>query len=379
MDKDDLSEQERNFLSTISHEIRTPLNAISGISQLLAETDLDNTQSEFVDIIQKAGSNLLSMLDDLLDVSRLQSNDLKLNEDVFEITDTVQTVISKYNSLANEKNISISFENTPEVAGTKILDQKRFNQCLSSLIGNAVKFTETGKISVSCWIDQTSNSAGELYVSVTDSGPGMSSEDLKEVFSFNHDNKQKQPSFDGSGLGLIITNQLANLMGGSLEAVSTIGSGSTFTLCVSYKLPEEKPETSLQASGHILIVEDNPTNQRLLQLVLGKLGHTCSLANDGKQGAELFLVEKFDLILMDLHMPVMDGFAATAEIRGSGAYNADLPIIALTADVRHGIEQRVYDAGMDTYLSKPFEVPVLAATIDAAIEMSGEQQQARTA
>jgi CheY-like chemotaxis protein len=168
-------------------------------------------------------------------------------------------------------------------------------------------------------------------------------------------------------------------MGGSLEVVSTLGAGSTFTLCLAYTLPEEKPETTKRLSGHILIVEDNPTNQRLLQLVLKKLGHTCSLANDGKQGVELFSIESFDLILMDLHMPVMDGFEATTAIRKSGAHNANLPIIALTADVRHGIEQRVYEAGMDTYLSKPFEVPVLAATIDAAIEMSGEQQQANTA
>ncbi|MBL4616830.1 MAG: response regulator [Robiginitomaculum sp.] len=142
---------------------------------------------------------------------------------------------------------------------------------------------------------------------------------------------------------------------------------------------KKKPEPIEKTSGHILIVEDNPTNQRLLQLVLEKLGHTSSLANDGKQGVALFLAEGFDLVLMDLHMPVMDGFEATTAIRKSGASNADLPIIALTADVRHGIEQRVYEAGMDTYLSKPFEVPVLAATIDAAIEMSGEQQQTRTA
>jgi CheY-like chemotaxis protein/two-component sensor histidine kinase len=379
MSKQTLNEQEGHFLSTISHEIRTPLNAISGISQLLADTKLDATQSEFVDIIQKSGSNLLAMLDDLLDVSRLQTNDLALSEDVFEITDTVQTVISKYNSLADEKSISISLESTPDVAGNKVLDQKRFNQCLSNLVGNAVKFTETGKISISCWIDQTSDSTGELYVSVTDSGPGISSENLKEIFLVSHNNKQKKPIFDGSGLGLTITSQLATLMGGSLEVVSTLGAASTFTLCLAYTLPEEKPETTKRLSGHILIVEDNPTNQRLLQLVLKKLGHTCSLANDGKQGVELFSIESFDLILMDLHMPVMDGFEATTAIRKSGAHNANLPIIALTADVRHGIEQRVYEAGMDTYLSKPFEVPVLAATIDAAIEMSGEQQQANTA
>ncbi|MBL4616831.1 MAG: HAMP domain-containing histidine kinase [Robiginitomaculum sp.] len=244
MSKQTLNEQEGHFLSTISHEIRTPLNAISGISQLLADTKLDATQSEFVDIIQKAGSHLLAMLDDLLDVSRLQSNDLSLNANVFEVTDEVQIVIAKYNSLANEKNISISFETTPEVAGNKILDRKRFNQCLSSLVGNAVKFTEAGKISISCWVDQTSNNSNELYVSVTDSGPGISSENLKEIFSVNHENRQKKPTFDGSGLGLTITSQLTRIMGGSLEAVSAPGSGSTFTLCVSYSLPKKKTRTN---------------------------------------------------------------------------------------------------------------------------------------
>lgn len=372
------NQHERQFLATISHEIRTPLNAISGMSQLLADTKMDDTQREFVDTIQKAGSHLLTLVDNLLDVTRLQANELVLAEDTLDVADELRAAVGEVNGLAHEKNIAISVECTPEVSGHKILDRRRFRQCLSNLLGNAVKFTSSGRVSLSSWVDAKNEAEGTLYVSVTDSGSGLEKLQLGKIFDLFHQQEDGiKRSFDGVGLGLPVTRLLAEVMGGDVEAVSTLGTGSTFTLSLQYKMPEPQTQTSDKIAGHILIVEDNRTNQRLIQLVLEKLGHSCDLAANGKQGADLFLTKHFDLVLMDLHMPVMDGFEATNAIRQSGATNANLPIIALTADVRPGIEARIAEAGMDAYLSKPFEVPVLATTIAGFLSFAREQENQR--
>ena len=364
------------FLEIVSHEIRTPLNAISGMSQLLADTSLDNTQREFIDTIQQAGFHLLSMVDNLLDVTKLQSNELKLAEDVVDVSDEIQAAINEISNISQKKNISFSVESTPDIPGNKVLDRRRFRQCLLNLLRNAVKFTESGKISLSCWVDVEEEARGTLYISVTDTGPGIALEDVENIFTpFYRKNKNDHSVFDGSGLGLPVTRELARAMGGEVEVTSPPNCGSTFTLSVQYSLPKAETATDKDASGRILVVEDNHTNQRLIQLVLKKLGHSCDLAVNGKEGVDMFMINKYDLILMDLHMPVMDGFEATSVIRNSGHENAHIPIIALTADVRPGIEQRIEQAGLDAYMAKPFEVPILAVTISTFLEMAASKKQ----
>ncbi len=369
--------QQGQFLATISHEIRTPLNAISGMSQLLADTPLSKDQNEFVDTILQAGSHLLSMVDNLLDVAKLQADELVLAEDVLDVTDELKAAICEMTGFAKEKGLSISIQCTPDVGGHKVMDRRRFRQCLSNLLSNAVKFTAKGKIRISSWMGASEAGADMLYVSITDSGPGIPTESMDRIFElFHQQDTGIGRSFDGAGLGLPVTRRLARLMGGDVEVASTPGVGSTFTLALTVQEPEPQSADTEQSAGHILIVEDNRTNQRLIGLVLEKLGHSSAVASDGKEGLELFQAEHFDLILMDLHMPVMDGFEATTQIRKSGLANADLPIVALTADVRPGIEERISAAGMDAYLAKPFEVPVLAATISAAL---AENEQVRVA
>ncbi len=374
---DENQQQQGQFLAQISHEIRTPLNAISGMSQLLADTELSETQQEFVGTILKAGTHLLSLVDNLLDVAKFQADELVLEKDTVDACDEIKAVISDIQDFAKEKGLSLSFQCTPEVGEHKVLDRRRFRQCLMNLLCNAIKFTETGKIRVSSWVCQSNTGRDELYVSVTDSGIGIAPEHLDKVFDlFEQQDSGIKRSFDGAGLGLPVTQRLAKLMGGDVEVVSTPGMGSTFTLSICYDIPEEVPAVCEEHMGHILLVEDNQTNQRLVCLVLEKLGHHCVVASDGAQGVQMFNAEPFDLILMDLHMPVMDGFEATKAIRNSGAVNAGLPIIALTADVRPGIEEKIVAAGMDAYLPKPFEVPVLAATIATCLATLANDRRA---
>jgi len=364
------------FLEIVSQEVRAPLTAISGMSQLLADTKLNTTQSEFVATIQTASFHLLSLIDNLLDVTKLGANELELVEDVLDVSDELHAAARDVNCLTQEKEITISVECTPDVPGHKILDRRRFRQCLSNLLENAIKFTKAGKVSLSCWVEPDKASGGILYISVTDTGPGVPLDEVEKIFHpFHQQDKAKHPILDGAGLGLPVTRELARLMGGDVEVTSPPGCGSTFTLSIQYTVPQPKPVIAEEEFGKILVVEDNQTNQRLIQLVLQKLGHHCDLAVNGQQGVDMFNTSKYDLILMDLHMPVMDGFEATANIRASGKDNCDLPIIALTADVRPGIEQRIIDAGMDAYISKPFEVPVLATSIATFLAIAHEQQQ----
>jgi CheY-like chemotaxis protein len=371
MTNQDTSFSQRQFLSKISHEIRTPLNAISGMSQLLADTELNTTQKEFVQTIQQAGSHLLSLVDNILDVAKFQANEMVLSTDTVEACDEIKLAMSEMLGFAKEKRIAFSFQCTPEVGGTKLFDRRRFRQCLSNLLSNAIKFTDTGKVRVSAWVGTAEDLTEMLYVSVTDSGLGIDANHLKDVFRLFHQKDAGiKRNFDGSGLGLPVTRRLAQLMGGDVEAVSTPGVGSTFTLSLAFTPPAAEDLAEEEQFGRILVVEDNKTNQRLIGLVLEKLGHQYELASDGVEGLELFQASEFDLILMDLHMPRMDGFEATAEIRKSGLPAAGIPIIALTADVRPGIEDKISKAGMDAYLAKPFEVPVLATTIAQILAIS---------
>lgn len=274
--------------------------------------------------------------------------------------------------LVNEKGLSLSIHTTSDIRGAKLFDQRRFRQCLANLLANAAKFTESGGIELSAMASENEDGrTGNLVVTVTDSGPGIALQDQKAVFElFLQGDKGIKRDFDGVGLGLPVTRLLAREMGGDLVLTSTPGQGSSFILSIAYEMPKkERLLNEATLRGNVLVVEDNPTNQRLLQLVLAKLGHDCAVAENGKVGMELFEAQEFDLVLMDLHMPVMDGFECTKAIRKSGHANADLPIIALTADVRPGIENRVGKAGMDAYLVKPFELPELARMIRGALQV----------
>lgn len=371
-----LKDEHSRFLSIVSHEIRTPLNAISGMSQLLADTELTSTQKQFVDTIQRAGGHLLSMIDNLLDVAKFESGELVLDEDRVEIDTELRMAMAEVQPLADEKGLSLSIHTTSDITGIRILDRRRLRQCLSNLLSNAVKFTDKGGVELTAMTsDAEFGKGGNLVVTITDSGPGIALKEQQHVFElFRQNSAGIKRDFDGAGLGLPITRMLSRKMGGDLVLSSTPGKGTSTVLSIAYSCPKQQSVRETTLRGNVLVVEDNRTNQRLLQLVLDKLGHDCAIAENGKVGMELFEAQDFDMVLMDLHMPVMDGFECTAAIRTSGHKNADLPIIALTADVRPGIEERVGKAGMDAYLAKPFELPQLAAMIRSALMVSHDDK-----
>jgi signal transduction histidine kinase/ActR/RegA family two-component response regulator len=367
------------FLANMSHEIRTPLNGVLGMAQVMALSPLSEPQRERLEVIQKSGANLLSVLNDLLDLSKIEAGQMTLEQAPFDIEEVAAGAYSTFTSIANASGVSFSMVIDPEARGLWRGDSVRVRQVLYNLISNALKFTEEGEVRVSIGADATGPSGG-LVISIADTGIGIAPEVLPKLFEkFVQADNSMTRRFGGTGLGLAICRHMVELMGGTISVGSMLGVGTTFrvALALPWLGPAEHVSPPVPACDtddeagcgfeglRILAAEDNLTNQLVLKTVLHALGVEPVIVENGQLAVEAWSREQVDLILMDIQMPQMDGIAATREIRRLEA-EAGLPrtpVVALSANaMKHQIAEYLA-AGLDAHLAKPVQVEKLYATL----------------
>ena len=383
------SRAKSDFLAIMSHEIRTPMNGVLGMAELLVKTGLNARQQRFTETIQRSGDALLAIINDILDFSKIEAGKLSLDRQDFDPRQLIDDTRQMFTESASVKGLILSAQLASDLPASVNGDLARLRQILINLVGNAVKFTEAGEIVMRMDCGDIGADTIQLRIEVEDTGPGIDPALHRDIFEpFAQGDGSTTRKYGGTGLGLAICRQLARLMEGDIRVESTPGRGSRFTLearlapvsaqgakaagdartltptltltpgfdAVRAHADESTSATPLR--GRILLVEDNPVNQEMASLMLEDLGLTVGIAGDGQEAVAAFLTAEYDLILMDCHMPVMDGFTAAREIRRHESEQgraSPLPIIALTANVEKGIQRLCAEAGMDGYLSKPFK------------------------
>ena len=359
------------FLATMSHEIRTPLNGVLGMAQAMARDELPPVQRDRLSVIRHAGETLLALLNDLLDLSRIEAGRLELEEGVIDLDRLVEGVRATFESLAADKDLAFTVEVSQDASGLWRGDATRVRQILYNLASNAVKFTAAGSVRVNVTLE-----AETLVFAVRDTGPGIAPDRLEALFEkFVQADASTTRRFGGSGLGLAICRELAGLMGGEIGAHSIEGEGSMFTVRLPLKRvaelpPVAEPRARLEMfdgpSLKILAVDDNAMNQLVLRTLLEQIGAEVHVASDGVQALKAWEAEEWTAILMDVQMPVMDGIAATRLIRRREAEEgrARTPIIALTANAMAHHEAEYLGAGMDALAPKPVELERLLETLE---------------
>ena len=365
------------LLATLSHELRTPLNGVMGGVQLLEMTDLAAEQEEYLQMIRTSATNELALVNDLLDLAGLEASGLKVESAPFNLLESIKLAITLHRSALEMRSLPLVTSLPEHLAQQVIGDGRRLTQIVSNLLGNAIKFTEQGEISLAADCISCGGGKLRLQLRVSDTGIGIAEKDLQRIFDpFVQADMSSTRRFGGTGLGLAICHRLAERMGGSIRVDSTPGEGSSFTLELPLLAAAADPA---ETAGHdaaplplwhgshltVVIAEDNPVNLMAAAGLAGKLGLKVLLAEDGKQALAHWISGGVDLILMDIQMPVMDGSEATRFIRqreqGSAAHT---PIIALTAHAMAGDRERLLAEGFDGYVAKPFLINELAAELE---------------
>ncbi|MFY8187478.1 MAG: response regulator [Flavobacterium sp.] len=352
----------QQFLSNMSHEIRTPLNSIIGFTNVLLKTNFDDTQKEYLEAIQTSGHFLNVLINDILDVSKVDAGKMTFAKEPFELRTSIQSMIKTFELDLLQKNLLFELEFQENIPAIVLGDLVRLNQILTNLIGNAIKFTHKGKVALTVRLADEHKETLSLEFAVSDTGIGIASHKISSVFQlFEQAEKNTFSKFGGTGLGLAIVKKMVEAQNGSISVESKIGVGSTFKFVLPLhksgqqtirKAAEIKP-IKHDGDVNILVVEDGTINQLLIKVILKQFGLKCELASNGKMAIEKLQNTHFDLILMDIQMPVMNGFEATDYIRNT--MKSNIPIIALTADVTSADFQKCMQMGMNDYVSKPID------------------------
>lgn len=358
-----------NFLGVISHELRTPMNGVLGAAQLLGATRLETTQREYLSIIRNSGDNLLSLLNDILDMTKIEAGKMTFEMIDVSIDDLHRRVTGPFVAQAEAKGLEFRSSFAGEMPATVRGDPLRVCQVIQNLLSNAVKFTENGVVEYQVRATRINDKRVAFEFAVTDSGAGIAPGDLERLFQpFTQADASSTRRFGGTGLGLTIARRMANIMAGDITVTSTVGQGSTFTFVCEAEVVEweaYRPAEAIvadvgeQDSLNVLVVEDHPVNRMILEAWLGSAGHATATAENGQIAVDMSASQKFDLIIMDVNMPVMDGLSATRLIRGRGV-NMETPIAVLSASARHEDHEAGMEAGADAYLNKPIDFVALA-------------------
>jgi PAS domain S-box-containing protein len=371
------SQTKSDFLASMSHEIRTPMNAIIGIADLLAKTHLSAEQNNYVQIFRRAGDNLLNLINDILDLSKVEASQLELERTGFSLNDLLEKVKEMVAMRAHEKGLALICEIAPNVPDDLVGDPTRLRQVLLNLLGNAIKFTESGEVALRVTPDADGSVPGVLQFTISDTGIGIADEKLGAVFErFTQADSSTTRRYGGSGLGLTISKRLVELMGGCIHVESGMGKGSVFSFALPLEIGTGTMRRVPVAVGpgpepplpplRILLVEDSTDNRTITMAYLQDTPYVIEIAENGAVAYTKFTGGRYDLVLMDRQMPVMDGLAATRAIREweQANHRALTPIIALTASALKGDQEKFVAAGCTAYLTKPIKQAVLLQAIN---------------